>query len=228
VLAGGLGTRLRAVVSEVPKPMAPVAGRPFLEHLIGYWAAQGVRRFVVSVGYLAERISAHFGGAWQGAAIAYAREEVPLGTGGGLLLALEQVESDQVLVLNGDSFFKVELATLAAFHEARAADCTLSLFRSRDVARYMGVELSGDGRIRSLATAPAGGDALVNGGVYLFRSGALRALPMAARTKSSLEADILPHGLSAGWRVFGREFDRAFIDIGVPQDYARAAEVMQV
>lgn len=227
VLAGGLGTRLRAVVNDVPKPMAPVGGRPFLEHLIEYWIAQGVRRFVISVGYLAERIVAHFGGAWRGAEIAYAREESPLGTGGGLLLALGAVRAPQLLVLNGDSFFQVGLAQTMAFHQERNADCSLSLFRSRDTRRYLGLDVAGDGRVRSLS-APAGADAaLVNGGVYLFRAAALYELPWKPGDRASLETDILPHGLRAGWRTYGRECAGAFIDIGVPEDYARAEEVMQ-
>jgi D-glycero-alpha-D-manno-heptose 1-phosphate guanylyltransferase len=96
VLAGGFGTRLRSVVSDLPKPMAPVGGRPFLELLLQYWIGQGVHRFVLSIGYLAEKISAHFGAAWGGAEIAYARETEPLGTGGGLLLAAAEARSEDL------------------------------------------------------------------------------------------------------------------------------------
>jgi len=227
VLAGGFGTRLRPVVSDVPKPMAPVGGRPFLEHLVGYWIEQGVRRFVVSVGYLAERIVDYFGSAWRGAEFAYAREQTPLGTGGGLLLALDEVTSPRVLVLNGDSFFRVVLAEALAFHQSRNADCSLNLFRSRDTRRYLGLDLEDNGRVRSFSAPGDAVTALVNGGVYLFRTATLRALPWKSGERASLEADILPHGMSAGWRIYGRECRGAFIDIGVPEDYARAAEVMQ-
>lgn len=223
VLAGGFGTRLRAVVSDVPKPMAPVAGRPFLELLLAYWIRQGVRRFVLSIGYLAERISSHFGAAWGGAEIAYARETEPLGTGGGLLLAAGETRGEDILVLNGDTFFAVDLPGLAAFHRERRADCTFSLFRSTDPKRYLGLAVEADGRVRGLEAA-AGGPA--NGGVYLFRRAALEALPWKAGGKASLEADMLPHGLRNGWRVYGRECAAAFIDIGVPEDYRRAADVI--
>lgn len=224
VLAGGFGTRLRSVVSEVPKPMAPVGGRPFLEHLLEYWMGQGVRRFVLSIGYLADKVVGHFGSAWQGAEIAYAHEREPLGTGGGLLLAAAQAHGDELLVLNGDTFFAVDLAGLASFHAARRADCTLSLFRTQDAERYMGLVLAADGEIAELAARRGG---LANGGVYLFRKAALQALPWQPGERASLEADMLPEGKRAGWRLYGRECGARFIDIGVPEDYRRAAEVLK-
>lgn len=223
VLAGGYGTRLRSVVSDVPKPMAPVAGRPFLERLLEYWIAQGVRRFVLSVGYLADKVSSHFGPAWGGASIAYAHETEPLGTGGGLLLAAAEARGEDLLVLNGDTWFAVGLPGFAAFHRERGADCSLSLFRSNDPKRYLGLRTAADGRVDALEAVEGG---LANGGVYLFRRAALQALPWSAGQKASLEADMLPHGLRSGWRVYGRECDAPFIDIGVPDDYRRAPEIL--
>lgn len=224
MLAGGLGTRLRSVVRDVPKPMAPVHGRPFLELLLEYWIAQGVRRFVLSIGYLAERVMAHFGNAWRGVEIVYAREGAPLGTGGGLLVAAAQARSDQILVLNGDTFFAVELAALARFHRDRRADFTLSLFRTADAQRYMGLAVGADGQVLELAARRGG---LANGGVYVLRTAALAALAVTAGTRISLEAEMLPMGLEAGWRIFGCESGAAFIDIGIPEDYRRAAEVLK-
>ena len=224
VLAGGFGTRLRSVVSDVPKPMAPVNGRPFLELLFEYWIAQGVQRFVLSVGYLAEKISAHFGTSWHGAGISYAHESTPLGTGGGLLLAAAAAQGDELLVLNGDTFFQVELVALAAFHRKRQADCTLSLFRTGDTERYMGLRTADDGRILELSASRGG---LANGGVYMFRTAALRLLPWKPGERLSLEADMLSHGLASDWRIYGRECGATFIDIGVPEDYGRATEVLK-
>ena len=224
VLAGGFGTRLRSMVSEVPKPMAPVGGRPFLELLLEYWIRQGVRRFVLSIGYLAGKISAHFGTAWRGAEIAYAHEVEPLGTGGGLLLAAAEAHAKDLLVLNGDTFFAVDLPGFVAFHRDRRADCSFSLFRSTDSTRYLGLAVEPDGLVRGME-ATQGGPA--NGGVYLFRREALATLPWRAGERASLEADMLPHGLRAGWRVYGRESTATFIDIGVPEDYRRAAEVIK-
>lgn len=132
VLAGGLGTRLRSVVSDLPKPMAPIAGRPFLEYLFDYWIDQGIERFVLSVGYRHEAIVEHFGDGYRGATLHYAREPRPLGTGGGLLMALEHLtEADEnFLLLNGDTWFTLDLATLQQYAEQHHADCCLALFRN--------------------------------------------------------------------------------------------------
>jgi D-glycero-alpha-D-manno-heptose 1-phosphate guanylyltransferase len=224
VLAGGFGTRLRSVVSDVPKPMAPVNGRPFLELLLEYWIRQGVQRFVLSIGYLAEKISGHFGRQWGGVEIAYALETEPLGTGGGVMLAAAQATHDELLVLNGDTFFAVDLATLSSFHRESNADCTFSLFRTSDTKRYMGLALDGEGRVVELASA---GSNLGTGGVILLNSKALRALPWKPGERASLEADMLPEGQRRGWRICGREFAATFIDIGVPEDYRRAPEVLK-
>lgn len=222
ILAGGLGTRLRAAVSDLPKPMAPVNGRPFLELLLEYWIGEGVRRFVLSVGYLAERITGHFGSHWCGADIVYASENEPLGTGGALLLALQKIKGEQVLVMNGDSYFAVRLKELMDLHAARRADWTLALFRSDDVKRYLGMSVAADGRIDSLSGANS-----VNGGVYIIQPAKLAELPWKAGDRVSLETDLLPHALGAGWRLYGREFDRPFVDIGVPQDYQTAGGLFQ-
>jgi D-glycero-alpha-D-manno-heptose 1-phosphate guanylyltransferase len=221
VLAGGLGTRLRPLVSDVPKPMAPVKGRPFLELLLEYWIGQGVRRFVLSVGYLAERITGHFGTRWGGAEIEYVIEAQALGTGGGLVLAAAKVKAKDALVVNGDTYFAVPLDEFTAFHAAREADWSLALFRTSDGKRYQGIGLENDDRVSALA-----GD-LGNGGVYLMNASKLRQLPWQAGQRFSLESDLLPHAMRAGWRVFGRRFDRPFVDIGVPQDYESAGAIIQ-
>src|SRR6266404_9021237 len=150
VLAGGLGTRLRAAVSDVPKPMAPVQGRPFLERLLDYWIGQGVRRAILAVGYMHETIRRHFGEQYRGCAITYSIEHQPLGTGGALVQALPLVEGKTFLALNGDTYFAVPLAALCEFHQQRGADASLSLFRS-DNPRYTGIALAADGRITSFS-----------------------------------------------------------------------------
>jgi D-glycero-alpha-D-manno-heptose 1-phosphate guanylyltransferase len=217
VLAGGLGTRLRSVVQDVPKPMAPVNGRPFLERLLEYWIGQGVRRFVLSVGYLSEAITRHFGSRWGGAAVEYSIESEPLGTGGGFVKALDAIRSDAFLVMNGDTYFAVPLDEFLRFHESNRADWSMALFGSSDTKRYQGVSLGEDGRIASLSGNT------VNGGVYLMR----RGLAWKAPERCSLENDLLPQALAGGWRLFGRVFDRPFVDIGVPQDYQGAGAIIQ-
>lgn len=223
VLAGGLGTRLRGEVPDLPKPMAPVNGRPFLEHQLDYWLAQGIRHFILSVGYRREVIMEHFGDAYRGARINYAVETEPLGTGGGLFGAMALLDDEATfLLLNGDTFFELDLARLAHFHEQRRSDWTFSLFRAGEAGRYMGLELDAEGRILSLRAGTDDPGRLANGGVYLVsRSGIATHAPPAGG-KASLEDDILPAMMAAGGRLFGLECEGRFIDIGVPHDYRRA------
>ncbi len=227
ILAGGLGTRLRQAVPDLPKPMAPLDGRPFLEYQIDYWIGQGVRCFVLSVGYKHELIERHFGTTYRGAEIAYAVEAAPLGTGGGLLLAMSMIRAaGPWLVLNGDTFFDVHLAELTKFHETRQAEITLSLFPVENNTRYTGVEIDGAQRITKLKSIGDGSRQLINGGVYLLAETALSGLPYRAGDKASFESDILERALEAGKRLYGYSSNGKFIDIGVPEDYSRAARLL--
>jgi D-glycero-alpha-D-manno-heptose 1-phosphate guanylyltransferase len=225
VLAGGLGTRLRGAIGETPKPLAPVRGRPFIEYLLDYWIGQGVTRFVLSVGYKHEAIAGHFARSYCGAALDFAVEDRPLGTGGGLLLAAGQMAADGAfLVLNGDTYFEVSLDALREFHGARRAQLTLALFRSPRQGRYTGLAVGVSGEVLALNAGEAGG--LANGGVYLIERGWLRGGPWRAGSPVSLEEDILPFALRSGKRVYGLECGGRFLDIGVPEDYAKAADLL--
>ena len=214
VLAGGLGTRLRAAVSDVPKPMAPVQGRPFLERLLDYWIGQGVQRAVLAVGYMHETIRKHFGDKYRSCAITYSVEQQPLGTGGALVQALPLVQAKTFLVLNGDTYFAVPLSTLTEFHRQHRAGVTLSLFRS-DNPRYTGISLAADGRVASLS-----GNGAANGGVFMFERSAAARLPAGV---SSLEKDLLPRLLDG---LYGCIFDVPFVDIGLPEDWQAAANII--
>jgi D-glycero-alpha-D-manno-heptose 1-phosphate guanylyltransferase len=226
VLAGGFGTRLRSVVPDLPKPMAPVNGRPFLEHLLDYWIGQGVTRIILSVGYRHESITAHFRRAHHGVPVAYAIESCPRGTGGGLLLAADSLSGrGTFLVLNGDTYFEVPLQTLAKFHASRRPDATLALFRAPRQGRYMGLTVGDAGEILSLGKGEKGG--LANGGVYLMERSLLERGPQFVSAPLSLEEDILPFALRAERRVYGLECAGRFLDIGVPKDYARAGAVLR-
>lgn len=228
ILAGGRGTRLRSVVQDVPKPMACVNGRPFLEHLVDYWIAQGVSRFVLSVGYKHEIICDHFGSAYRGTEIVYAIEHSALGTGGGLLLAAMKIEGTApLLVLNGDTYFTVDLAALTAFYNSTNSDVCFSLFSTDEKGRYMGLDISDDGRITSLHSGNNDGSRLSNGGVYLVRPEMLAAEKFIPGARLSLEDDIFSAALKTGQRLFGREFSGDFIDIGIPEDYARAQNMLK-
>ena len=229
ILAGGLGTRLRGVVPDLPKPMAPISGRPFLEYQLDYWIAQGIGRFVLSVGYRHDAIVEHFGSRYKGVELDYAIEEQPLGTGGGFLLAAEKVGSDKpFLLLNGDTYFAADWNALNAYAVAHDADWCCSLFQTSEQGRYMGLEVSSEGRITSLKSGSVQGPRLANGGVYWVHPRALRAGRFTLGEKASLEDDLFPAALASGQLQFGIEFTGTFIDIGVPHDYHRAATLLAV
>lgn len=223
ILAGGLGTRLRSAVPDLPKPMAPISGRPFLEHQLDYWIKQGVSYFVLSVCYRHEIIVDHFGDRYKDAKIEYVMEKTPLGTGGGLLLAAEKVGRDEsFLLLNGDTYFAVDLKTLIEFSSANDADWCFSLFRTKEKGRYMGMDISPQGEIVSLKSGTARSDRLANGGVYWVNPRAMLSERFSPGDKVSLEEDIFPAAMAVGQRLLGIEFPGAFIDIGIPEDYHRA------
>ena len=229
ILAGGLGTRLRSAVPDLPKPMAPVSGRPFLEYLLDYWIKQGIRHFVLSVGYRYEIIIAHFGSKYKEAAIEYVIETTPLGTGGGLLLGAQKLDqTEPFLLLNGDTYFAVDLKTLIEFASANGADWCFSLFRTNEVGRYMGMDVSPQGVITSLKSGSGQLGRLVNGGVYWVNPCALINEKFPPNNKFSLEDDFLPAAGSLGQHLMGLEFSGTFIDIGVPTDYYRAPTLLKI
>lgn len=220
ILAGGLGTRLRSLVPDLPKPMAPIGGRPFLEYQLDYWIKQGIEKFILSVGYRYEVIVEHFGSRYKDAELDYVIEKTPLGTGGGVLLAIEKVsQCASFLLLNGDTYFAVDLPTLMAFALKNDADWCFSLFYTREEGRYMGMSVSAQGQITALRARESH---LANGGVYWVHPRALRINGFASGDKVSLEDAVLPAALARGQRLFGVEFSGGFIDIGVPSDYCRA------
>jgi D-glycero-alpha-D-manno-heptose 1-phosphate guanylyltransferase len=227
VLAGGMGLRLRSAVSNVPKPMAPVNGRPFLEHLLDYWIGQGVSRFVLSVGYLGDVIKQHFRNRYRGATVDYACEIQPLGTGGGVLLGAQLIsDSEYFLLLNGDTYFSVDLKQLFCRTISEDADCCFSLFRSDEEGRYMSLELGDNGTIKNLRSGNSLIGGLANGGVYCMRRGVLLEDQFDASKPTSLEDDIFPAALANGKKIIGVETTGLFIDIGIPADYQRAQRLL--
>ncbi len=221
VLAGGFGTRLRTVVSELPKSMAPVAGRPFLEHLFDYLILQGVRRVVLSVGYKHELIEGHFGGKYRSMEVQYAVENEPLGTGGGMRLALWKIEGPRTLVMNGDSLFRFDYRELVEFHLKKKADATLALRKLDDTARYGRVTLNRARRITGFSEKGAEtGPGYINGGVYVIEK--LYMMEPHFRGKFSLERDCFETYCSQD-RFFGFTTGGYFRDIGVPDDFEKAS-----
>jgi len=225
ILAGGLGTRLRETVPDLPKPMAPINGRPFLEYQMAYWIDQGVDNFILSVGYKYETIIEHFGSSWKGISIKYVVESAPLGTGGGLLLAAKGLE-DPFLVLNGDTFFEVDLKKMKQFHNVHHSEWTFALFQTSEAGRYMGMEISSSGAVNVLQSNITKTGRLVNGGVYLLEPSILDKYQNNTIDKVSLEDDILPYLHGHGGRLYGVVQDGCFVDIGVPEDYLRASQIL--
>lgn len=224
ILAGGFGTRLAAVVSEVPKPMAPVAGRPFLERLLDRLIAQGLTRAVLAVGHKREVIQQHFGDRYRNLAIAYSIESEPLGTGGALRQAFEEHQLERALALNGDTYCTADLAALSAAHQAQARAATLTLVPMADAGRYGAVELDGAGRIAAFREKdPAPKPGLINAGIYALDR---RVFTLASEKKFSFEQTILQaHAATAGFAGHIAQ-DALFIDIGVPDDYHRAQTLL--
>ena len=192
-----------------------------------YWIGQGVNRFVLSVGYRREVIMDHFGDSYRGVPVDYAIEETPLGTGGGLLVSAQLLDDEPALVLNGDTFFEVQLNELQMFHESHHSQWTFSLFRANEVGRYMGMDVREDGRITSLKSGTDQLGRLANGGIYLLQPAVLKNSGFVPGDKVSLEDDILGALMRKGIPLYGSEFVGRFIDIGVPDDYKRAAEVVE-
>lgn len=228
ILAGGLGSRLKATVPDVPKPMAPINGRPFLEYLLDYWASQGVDRFVLSVGYKREIIEDHFAARYKGIEVDYAVEDRPRGTGGGLLLALRHLrQSGTFLILNGDTFFEVDLAPMHRYHQDKQAEVTIALREVEANSRYASVEVDSDGLITAFNNcARTSGRALINGGVYLAEKSAFAGMLPESDGPVSIEKQLYPRMLAADRRVYGFQSSGRFIDIGIPEDYRRAATVL--
>jgi len=219
ILSGGKGTRLQSVVADVPKPMAQVADRPFLEFLLDELVKADYKRVVLSVGYKWEVIQDHFGTEYRGLEIDYAVENEPLGTGGAIMLALEKTVSDHVLVLNGDTYFEVDLNAFLEAHLASNSPLSIGLKRMANPDRYGTVEVEGE-RILRFNEKVAGLDSgLINAGVYALDKQAFSALDLPL--KFSFEEEILEK-LVGTWNIFGSEAQEFFIDIGIPEDYRKA------
>jgi NDP-sugar pyrophosphorylase family protein len=223
VLVGGRGTRLAAVVGDRPKPMAEVAGRPFLEWVLLGLRREGVRRVVLCSGYRGSQISEHFGdGSRWGLSLAYSREEQPLGTGGALRNALPLLGSDPFLALNGDSWCRFDLSLMMRTHRERGALATLWLARAPDAGRYGAVTLGADGAVTAFAEKGGTGPGLINAGVYLLSRPPLQERP--AGVPFSIETDFFPSLVSRG--LCGAGGDGGVLDIGTPESYREASAAL--
>lgn len=220
ILAGGLGTRLRGAVPDLPKPMAPVAGRPFLSWLLDHLAGHGVRRAVLSVGYRREAIMDRFGSRHGALALDYAVEETPLGTGGGIALGLAQIEGPAAFVLNGDTFLDLDYRH---FDVAAGASSTMAIaLRRIDEADRYGAAIVQDGRVVGFAARAGGGPGRINAGVYRLPRDLFSRFEMPAAF--SFERDFLEVH-AAALKPLAYDCDGMFIDIGVPEAWRQAQRV---
>ncbi|MCA1961566.1 MAG: nucleotidyltransferase family protein [Desulfomonile sp.] len=219
ILVGGLGLRLRTMVSDRPKPMALVGGKPFLEILIDCLAAKGVRDFVLLSGYMSEKIEEHFTRAQlkTGLRVRCCREETPLGTGGAVRNAA-RFATEPTLVVNGDTFFDANLGDLLRCHNEHGSDVTLSLRRVSDRSRYGSVVVNEDGRVTGFVEKGRGPHepGLINAGVSVMARSFILSLPRGV--PFSMEQDVFP-SLAATGRMSGLVQESAFFDIGTPESY---------
>ena len=221
ILAGGAGTRLQGVVRDVPKPMADINGKPFICYLLDYLAAYDVRKILLSVGYRYEIIRDYFGSQYKDMDIRYVIEDKPLGTGGALKKALMVAEGEEFMVLNGDTFFNLDLKKMIDFHHAEDSILTIAVKPMRDFDRYGTVNIK-DSRIVGLEEKTFRHFGYINGGVYAMKK-TISGFFDQDKDAFSFEVDFL-HKKINNIRPFAFISDDYFIDIGIPDDYKKAQE----
>lgn len=224
ILAGGLGTRLRSVISDVPKCMAPVAGKPFLHYLIDYLKKNGIENFIFSVGYMNEIIEEYLKENYPQLNYTISLEKEPLGTGGAIKLACEKLTQKNLLICNGDTLYKIDIDAFTKFHQSMNAACTLALKPMHYFDRYGVVELNKDHSVKSFKEKQYYTTGLINGGVYALNREEFLKEPFPEKfsfEKEYLEKNVgsLVKGQS---KLFGMIQDEYFIDIGIPEDYEKA------
>ncbi|MCB9224840.1 MAG: NTP transferase domain-containing protein [Crocinitomicaceae bacterium] len=215
VLAGGLGTRLRSTIGEIPKPLAPVNDHPFLHYLFEYLKKNQINVAILSVGYKWEMIHEIFGDNYLGIEIKYAVEEEPLGTGGGIKLALEMVDGAQCYVLNGDTYFDIQLAILGDFHNSKKSEFTLAGKSMTHFDRYGTIDIDQDGTILAFNEKMPKKEGVINGGIYCVNKDILENFQ---KVRFSIETDYLEPNAGNG-KLKAMVFHDYFKDIGTPEDY---------
>jgi len=239
-----MGTRLRSVVSDRPKPMADICGKPFLQYLLEMLRDKGITEVIFALGYMGEMIEEYFqDGSAFGLKIAYSYEEEPLGTGGAIRNALPKILEEEVLVLNADTYFPMDYQGLLRFHQENDGDFSLATRAIEDISRYGAVRRDPAGRIlawneklgdggqqpgegskqpiegnaqQAASASPKSLSGEINGGIYVMKKSLIAEIPEG---KQSLEQDCIPKWLSEGKRIFGLPFHGYFMDIGIPKDY---------
>jgi len=219
ILAGGFGTRLQLVVKDVPKCMAEVAGKPFLYYLFNYLKQQKISHIILSLGYKSEVVTDWLSENSFPFNVSYIVEKEPLGTGGAIKLAMSKAQSQSVFVINGDTYFNVDLPLMKALHTKRNADISIALKPMQNFDRYGSVELDAESRIVHFNEKKQCEAGLINGGVYLINNSVFANNGL--NDKFSFEKDILENK-SFNLNISGHTENGYFIDIGIPSDFEKA------
>ncbi len=223
ILAGGLGTRLRSTVAGLPKPMAPVNGKPFLFHILNWLKDYPLDKIVISTGYVSELIIEYFGNNFHGIPLEYTVEQIPLGTGGAIRFAMQKCDGNDFLVLNGDTYYPVELDKFISFHTERKSMFSIVLKPMKDFSRYGSVKCEGD-TVERFVEKKQCVDGLINGGIYLINRNFFESQNL--KEVFSVEKDILEKNAGSGV-IKCMVSDMPFIDIGIPEDYERAGDFIK-
>jgi D-glycero-alpha-D-manno-heptose 1-phosphate guanylyltransferase len=223
VLAGGRGTRLRDVVADLPKPLAPVRNRPFLAYLMAYLESSGITRVCLSTGYMGYKIRDAIGSRFGSIDVVYSQETEPLGTGGAIAKAMQSMRQEIVFAMNGDTYAELDLRSMASQHRERGSYLTNALVCVGDATRYGRTEVR-DGQVVSFHEKGVGGPALINAGCYLLNRKAIdfAELPESFSFEERVLSPLAAKGLVAAFLSSGY-----FLDIGIPSDYARAASELR-
>lgn len=223
ILAGGLGTRLRSVVSDRPKALASIGQKAFLDHLLeSLEKTQLISRVVLALGHAADQISAYYQNKKFTFPLEYSVEISPLGTGGATRLALEKIKEEEVLILNGDSFVEFDLKIFLDFHRSKSCVGSVLLSEVKERSSFGSVLLDAKGQILSFEEKGKQGPGLINAGVYLLKKSALMNWPVGEVL--SIEKDILPALILQNPGLFGFATHTRFIDIGTPTSYQAAQD----
>lgn len=217
ILAGGLGTRLQPTLPDLPKCLAPVAGKPFLFHIVNYLRSQGINEFIFSIGHLKELVVQYLYEDFATLDYKLSIEDEPLGTGGAIKQSMEFVTGGTVLVANGDTLFKVNIPSMLDFHGKKKASCTLALKPMQHFDRYGAVELDENQSVKAFREKKIFENGLVNGGFYILNKQPF--LGLQRLEKFSFESQFLEKHSN---EIYGFIQDKYFIDIGIPEDYYRA------
>ena len=222
VLTGGFGTRLQGIGHDTPKSMALINGKPFLGYLLNYLTGQGITKVIFAAGFKHEMIRDHFGDRFKQLELIYSVEQEPLGTGGGIKLAMKLAESDHVFAFNGDSLFRIDLGRIYQFHLKKEADITIGLRSLDETARYGCVTVDENALVTGFSEKGRNtGSGHINGGVYLIRKEFF--LNAGLPDKFSIEHDCFEK-LYNSVKIFGCISRGYFLDIGIPEDYYRAQD----